>query len=127
VFEPLPSLHIANISQNTPHHTSTQPPLTKIIKQTNKQNKQHQANNWAVEKPVCDTVRCGETAYFNLRDGGSCAAGGEALIRDKSDTYDIKCSPPSGSLPTPCAACNGGSSDACTWSWTAPGTVRGVF
>ncbi len=83
------------------------------------------ASGWAPHQPVCDTVRCGETAVFAIRDGGSCSAGsaGSRKVRDASGVHNFTCSPTSGN--SPCASCAGGTADtdSCRWTWTAPASA----
>jgi hypothetical protein len=66
-------------------------------------------------------VRCGETAVFSIRDGGSCAIGlpGEWSMKDGSSTHTLKCAPAAGN--DPCNGCTGSANfDSCRWTWTAP-------
>ncbi len=80
---------------------------------------------WSQNVPVCDTVRCGETALFGIRDGGSCeAAPGEWRMRDASNTFNFTCTV-AGPGGSPCASCAGAAAtDGCRWQWRAPATQQ---
>jgi hypothetical protein len=70
---------------------------------------------------VCDTVRCGETAVFSIRDGGSCAAGPPGVwpMKDGSNMHTLTCAPASGD--DPCSGCAGSADlNGCRWTWKAP-------
>lgn len=96
---------------------------TTTATQTTTSQKQ-QALTFAHKEPICDTVRCGETAKFQLRDGGSCAstlANTEWRVKENNGRYSFKCTPATAQT-SPCAACgaNSAGNDGCLWTWTAP-------
>jgi hypothetical protein len=66
-------------------------------------------------------VRCGETAVFSIRDGGSCAVGPPGVwpMKDGSNTHTLTCAPASGD--DPCSGCAGSADlNGCRWTWKAP-------
>lgn len=76
---------------------------------------------WDQQVPVCDTVQCGETAVFSVRDGGACAgAPGTVTATDDTGAYTFSCAT-SNATNSPCKACtNVAATDDCRWTWTAP-------
>jgi len=88
-----------------------------------------QANGWSQNKAVCDTVKCGETAKFSVRDGGSCTATlpGTWKMKDANNTHEFSCQAATHAT-SPCAACPGNTDfDSCLWTWTAPTTVSAAL
>jgi hypothetical protein len=82
-----------------------------------------QHDGWSWEEPVCDTVRCGETAVFSIRDGLSCANSVAYTMQDSTRTHTFSCAP-GNATNSPCQACPGNTVfDGCRWTWKAPDSV----
>lgn len=56
------------------HAAATGTPLTLAPAVPHTPDLQTQLGNWVENYAVCDSVRCGETAKFQIRDGGSCSS-----------------------------------------------------
>jgi hypothetical protein len=90
-------------------------------------NPRTQHDGWSHNEPICDTVRCGETAAFSIRDGGSCSATVPYSMKDASGAYTFSCGA-ANATNSPCKSCAGNTNfDGCRWSWTAPTSVPNAF